>query len=469
MLPNAPGLGRGLFEEEWIVSEIDDVAFFRGLRAREFSRLDDTHHAYLDYTGSGLYGESQIRWHRDWLTARVLGNPHSENPASLAATDEVERVKARVLHFFDCDPDEFDLVFTANATAALKLVGEAFPFGPQSRYVLSTDNHNSVGGIREYARRAGSTCHCLPLDSELRLLDPVEAMGEAGAGPSLFAFPAQSNFSGVKHPLDLVRTARERGFRVLLDTAAFAPCTRLSMGEAGPDFACISFYKMFGYPTGLGALLARREALSELQRPWYAGGTVNFVSIQNEVHQLRSAGGGFEDGTLDFLGIAALEPGLDLLEEIGMERLSRRVGSLTGRLLDGLKRLTHSGGESAVALYGPATTHARGGTVSFNLLDRSGRPVPYEVVESGAHDAGISVRGGCFCNPGAAEVAFAMPALETRRCLEQLREDFTLARFRECLGHNVAVGAVRASVGVASLEEDVDRLLTVLHEMLEGL
>jgi selenocysteine lyase/cysteine desulfurase len=209
--------------------------------------------------------------------------------------------------------------------------------------------------------------------------------------------------------------------------------------------------------------------LSELQRPWYAGGTVDFVSIQNESHQLRSAGGGFEDGTLDFLGIAALKPGLDLLEEIGLDRLSRRVTSLTGRLLDGLKGLTHSTGESAVALYGPKTTHARGGTVSFNLLDRRGRPVPYEAVESAAHDAGISVRGGCFCNPGAAEVAFAMPALDTQRCLEKLRDDFSLARFRECLGPDVAVGAVRASVGVASLEEDVDRLLSVLHEMLEGL
>ncbi len=448
------------------MSEVDDVGFFHELRAREFSRLDDTHHSYLDYTGSGLYGESQIRWHRDWLAARVLGNPHSDNPASLAATHEVDQVKARVLKFFQCDPDEFELVFTANATAALKLVGEAFPFGPRSRYLLSTDNHNSVGGIREYARRAGATCECLPLDAELRMVDAAQSLGEAGPDPSLFAYPAQSNFSGVKHPLDLVRTARERGFRVLLDTAAFAPCTPLQVGEVAPDFACVSFYKMFGYPTGLGALIARREALVELSRPWYAGGTVDFVSIQNEIHQLRPAGGGFEDGTLDFLGIAALEPGLDLLDEVGMERLARRVGSLTARLLEGLAGLTHPGGEPALALYGPATAERRGGTVSFNLLDRDGKPVPYEEVEAAAREAGVSVRGGCFCNPGAAEVAFAMPATETRRCLEQLRGRFTLARFRECLGHTVAVGAVRASVGIASVEEDIDRLLGVLGDML---
>ena len=198
-----------------MVTAASDAEFFRALRAREFSRLDESVQAYLDYTGSGQYVESQIRWHRDWLSARVLGNPHSENPASLAATDEVDRVTARVLDFFGADPAEYELVFTANATAALKLVGEAFPFGPGSRYVLATDNHNSVGGIREYARRAGATCTCLPLDDELRLDDPEAHMGQAGRGPSLFAFPAQSNFSGVKHPPELVAAARERGFRAM--------------------------------------------------------------------------------------------------------------------------------------------------------------------------------------------------------------------------------------------------------------
>lgn len=450
-----------------MVTPADDATFFRALRAREYARLDEHHHAYLDYTGSGLYGASQIRWHRDWLAQRVLGNPHSENPASLAATDEVERVKERVMAFFGADPAEYDLVFTANATAALKLVGEAFPFGPGSRYVLATDNHNSVGGIREYARRAGAECRCIPLTPDLRLDDPEAHMGAAGDDPSLFAYPAQSNFSGVKHPPELVATARERGFRVMLDTAAFAPCTPLHVGETRPDFACISFYKMFGYPTGLGALLARREALAELTRPWYAGGTVDFVSIQNEVHQLRPDGGGFEDGTPDFLGIAALEPGLDLLAEVGMPRLERRVRALTARLLEGLGDLAHGDGAPAVVLYGPADTTGRGGTVSFNLLDADGRPVPYEAVEAAARDAGVSVRGGCFCNPGAAEVAFGMPAGETRDCLQRLGRGFSLARFRECLGHRVAVGAVRASVGIATVEDDVDRLLAVLSAVLE--
>jgi len=39
------------------------------------------------------------------------------------------------------------------------------------------------------------------------------------------------------------------------------------------------FYKIFGYTTGVGCLLARKAALAKLRRPWYAGGTITLSSI----------------------------------------------------------------------------------------------------------------------------------------------------------------------------------------------
>ena len=65
----------------------------------------------------------------------------------------------------------------------------------------------------------------------------------------------------------------------LLDAAAFVPTSKLDLSEVKPDFVPISFYKMFGYPTGLGALIARREALAKLHRPWFAGGTITVASV----------------------------------------------------------------------------------------------------------------------------------------------------------------------------------------------
>ena len=101
---------------------------------------------------------------------------------------------------------------------ALKHVGESYPFTSSGRLLLTADNHNSVNGIREFARAAGTPVAYAPLTvPELRLdLAALDALlSEARPGASnLFAFPAQSNFTGVTHPLDLVARAHDRGWDV---------------------------------------------------------------------------------------------------------------------------------------------------------------------------------------------------------------------------------------------------------------
>ena len=112
-----------------------------------------------------------------------------------------------------------------------------------------------------------------------------------------------------------------------------------------------------------------------------------------------------------------------------------------------------------VELYGPSTGENRGGTVAFNLVDPDGNIMPYGVVERAACDDNISLRGGCFCNPGAAEVAFGLPAAEALNCFRAApRGSFTLKGFAECMEYEVAVGALRASVGIATNEADLQRL-----------
>ena len=442
-------------------------SYFEDLRAREFGRLDEGGHVYLDYTGSGLYAECQRRHHDDFLEHHVLGNPHSENPASAAATRLMEDGRRDVLDFFGADPDVYTVVFTANASAALKLVGEAFPFDERSRFTLLEDNHNSVQGIRIFAESKGAETTFLPLDEELRL-DPDVEIPPAGEGPSLFAFPGQSNFSGVKHPLSLARRASESGYAVLLDAAAYAPTSKLDLGRTPADFVAISFYKMFGFPTGLGALIARRDALARLQRPWFAGGTVEYVSVQGRAHRLRADAESFEDGTPNFLGIAAISRGLAFLNEVRMERVHQHVREMTRRLLEILADRCHAEGRPAVRVYGPASIEARGGTVAFNVQDASGHVVPFGEVERAASEVGISLRGGCFCNPGAAERALAIPKEASMRCFESIPHGhFSLRDLAECLGPETAVGALRVSVGIPTTHADLDRLESFLRDFLE--
>jgi len=194
------------------------------LRAREYSRLDAAGHVYLDYTGGGLYAESQLNEHMALLKAHVFGNPHSSNPTSRASTELAERARESVLRYFHANPDDYAVVFTQNASGALKLVGESYPFGPGGHYLLTFDNHNSVNGIREFARAKGATVTYAPvLPPALRIDAGKLADALAMANPqahNLLAYPAQSNFSGVQHDLGWIERAQAQGWDVLLDAAA---------------------------------------------------------------------------------------------------------------------------------------------------------------------------------------------------------------------------------------------------------
>ena len=457
------------FKRDYPSFDLDALA---ALRAQEYSRLDTYGHVYLDYTGGGLYAQSQLDDHMALLREGVFGNPHSANPTSLAMTHLVEAARAYVLDYFKADPKEYAAIFTQNASGALKLVGESYPFAPGGHYLLTFDNHNSVNGIREFARAKGAERTYVPvLPPELRIDASRlnELLDQAVPGThNLFAYPAQSNFSGVQHDLEWIATAQAKGWDVLLDTAAFAPTNVLDLSQWKPDFVTLSFYKIFGYPTGVGCLLARRDALKKLHRPWFAGGTITIASVQGDGYYLAEGEAGFEDGTIDYLNIPGVEIGLRYIAAQGVDRIHERVVCLTDWLLKHLLALHHANGTPLIHLYGPATTLQRGGTVTINFFDPDGKLVDYRQVESEANQVGISLRTGCFCNPGAGEQAHGLTETELRDCFKR-EERMTFEEFITVMSGKVkdAVGGVRVSVGLATTFEDLYRFLQFAETFLD--
>ena len=484
------------------------------LRATEYAYLDEGGHVYLDYTGAGLPARAQLAAHAERIRGRCFGNTHSQNPTSAASTELIERARLAILAHLNAPPAEYTVIFTQNATGACRLVGEAYPFGPRTRLILTDDNHNSVNGIREFARSRGAVTQYVPFSSpELRVGDDAirqalaqprpallgaawrvarrgvapwasrgpralrqrslaeDRAGDAGrpvATPpgaaarsrGLLAYPAQSNYSGVQHPLRWIETAHEHGYDVLLDAAAYLPSNRLDLSVVKPDFVPVSWYKVFGYPTGVGCLIARREALGRLWRPWFAGGSVYLASVQGDWHSLAPSEARFEDGTLSFLQIPDLEFGLSWVNGIGMDLIHQRVTCLTGWLIDRLAALRHGNGEPMARIYGPANTHDRGGTVAFNLLDPSGRVIDERAVVRATAAAGISIRTGCFCNPGASEGVTQLTR-QAWRAAARARPQ-TVDQYINILGLPSG-GALRASVGLASNVEDVEQFLAFVE------
>jgi molybdenum cofactor sulfurtransferase len=430
------------------------------LRVTGYARLDRAGHVYLDYTGASLYADAQVREHLAVLEREVLGNPHSASPASRDTTTLVERTRRAVLTWFNATGD-YTAVFTLNATGALKHVGECYPFGPDTRLVLTADNHNSVNGIREFAVARGAAVEYAGLTFPELRVDEASLARQLESGPKgLFGLPAQSNFSGVQHPLSLVERAERLGWHVLLDAAAFVPTNRLDLHVVRPHFVTVSFYKMFGYPTGVGCLLVRNDVLPMLRRPWFAGGTVNFATVQARKHLLSPGEAGFEDGTLNFLAIPAVEIGLRHLSTVGIDRIHARVQALTGWMLRELVGLRHSNGKAMVRIYGPLTTAARGATVTLNFYDPEGHLVDYRRVEELAGLQHISLRTGCFCNPGAGETAEHITEDDIEAAVA-LSADMNLPRFLQFVTHRggKSAGAIRVSLGIASNFADVQHFV----------
>jgi selenocysteine lyase/cysteine desulfurase len=170
-----------------------------------------------------------------------------------------------------------------------------------------------------------------------------------------------------------------------------------------------------------------------------------------------------EDGTLNFWAIPDIHIGLDWLGEVGMDIISLRVQCLTGYLIRKLMSLHHADGRPMTRLYGPENTENRGGTVAFNLLDSNGQIFDNRIIAKESAAYGISLRTGCFCNPGVGETAFGV----TKSALEPLKKvkgDLSMEEILEIIGLS-SFGAIRVSLGIASTVKDVDLFLTFAEKV----
>lgn len=384
----------------------------------------------------------------------------------MMSTKFADSARKAVLDFFNAK--EYYCIFTPNASGALQIVGECYPFNGQSHLLLLSDNHNSVNGIREHCKQKGGTYSYSYVDPENEMRVDEESLWEnlkrgQGNTNKLFAYPAQSNVTGVKHDLSWIDRAHALGWDVMLDAAAFVPTNKLDLSNVNPDFVSVSFYKIFGYPTGLGCLLVRKDSFTKLVKLGFAGGTISIVSVGAKRHILAPGPERFENGTINYLSIPAVEIGLDYINAIGMDKIRDRVDVLTSLLLDELKSLKHDRGIRLIKIIGPETTWMRGGTIAMNFYNQKGVEYPFEVIEREANALNISVRTGCFCNPGVDELAHCIGADELTAFFDSMPYGnyYDAIRFLGKLR-----GSVRASLGFITNVNDIQRFVSFARSFL---
>jgi molybdenum cofactor sulfurtransferase len=321
----------------------------------------------------------------------------------------------RVLRFFNADPDVYDLVFVANATAGIKLVADALRDYDERRsgfwYGYHVDSHTSLVGVREVAD-AGNKCFVTDDEVEKWIVE-----SDDDETPKLFAYPAQSNMDGRRLPLRWCKEIRQSGRKncfTLLDAAGLVSTAPLDLSDLSltPDFVVLSFYKIFGFPD-LGALIVRKDSGHVFQRRrYFGGGTVDMViALGTQWHAKKeiSIHDRLEDGTIPFHSIIALDSALEVHKRLygSMANISGHTGFLAHELFQRLSSLKHYNDSSVCQLYtSPSSSYTdrstQGPIIVFNLRDSHGKWVGKSEVEKLASVKGIHLRSGTLCNPGGA-------------------------------------------------------------------
>lgn len=432
---------------------------------KEACQLTQPPGTYLDHSGTTIYARSLVEAFARDMTSNLYGNPHSANTPAERSGHVVDTVRIKALEFLGADPAHFDLVFVANATAGIKLVADSFrDLSEKTKsgsfwYGYHKDCHTSLVGVREFTK---GNSHCF--ESDLDVEDWLKENESFGNGPpssygglrerrqglGLFAYPGQSNMSGRRLPLSwpgqVRSSARLQNTYTLLDCAALAMTSPLHEvfrnPDTAPDFTCLSFYKIFGFPD-LGALVVRKDSGHILTlRKYFGGGTVTMVSVIGDAwHRLKGrdtgtvivaspmSGGvrqqkdpsspppsptsahgedihdGLEDGTLPFHSILALGSAIEVHAQLygSMYNISRHTTALSLRLYQGMRFLTHTNGRKLCKIYAEdegrefGDSKRQGATIAFNLLDKNGVYIPYSDVEKICDAEGFYVRSGGKC------------------------------------------------------------------------
>lgn len=201
-------------------------------------------------------------------------------------------------------------------------------------------------------------------------------------------------------------------------------------------------------------MLVRKDAFHKLKKRWFAGGTVRLAAVMPPHHILAHDYERFENGTINYLDIPAITNGLRFIKSIGIKRLSERISSLVDYIIPKITDISYSSGNPVVKVFGSEQRiNMGGGTIIMSFFDAEGGLIPFEEVESAANKRMISIRSGCFCNPGIDEV---------NNCIttDELASYFTShedGNYHEMISYlNKMRGTIRLSVGMATNHKDLD-------------
>ncbi|KAA0024418.1 aminotransferase class V-fold PLP-dependent enzyme [Antrihabitans cavernicola] len=335
--------------------------------------------------------------------------------ASRVSTDAYEGARATVARFVNAADDQV-VVFTRNTTDSLNLLAGCVP---GDTVVLDVEHHANLLPWKKNGRRVVEAADTIE-ETVRRLI--AELCTKPAA---LVAITGASNVTGEVLPIERIATIAHRcGARILVDGAQLLPHRRIDLIACGVDYLAFSGHKLYA-PFGAGVLVGRRDWLDAAEPYLAGGGAVQEVTLTET--RWAPAPQRHEAGSPNVLGVAAIAAACEALCDIGSAATTKHERALADRLRGGLDAID---GVHQLRLWADCDESV--GIVTFTVDGFQ----PGQVAAYLSAEHGIGVRDGRFC---------AHPVL---------------AR----LG---LPGAVRASLGLGSCADDVDRLMSAVSTLVE--
>ncbi|MCA9132611.1 MAG: SufS family cysteine desulfurase [Planctomycetales bacterium] len=344
---------------------------------------------------------------------------------SQRATDAYEAARSKVASLLGAK-DPAECIFVRGTTEAINLVATSWGgahLGEGDEVLLTgSEHHSNIVPWQMVCQRRGAKIRVLPVDrhGELELGELNTLLTDK---TRMVAVQHVSNALGTIHNLQpIIARAREVGARILIDGAQWVGHYATQVLQLDCDFYAFSGHKLYG-PTGIGVLWGKRELLESI--PAYQGGGDMIESVTFEKTTYAALPNRFEAGTPHIAGAIALGAAVDYVQAIGFEAIGRYEHELLDYATEQMRSVP------GLRIVGPASHKAS--VLSFVL---EAPPIAALDVATALSQAGIAIRTGHHC---------CMPLMEALQI----------------------PGTCRASLAMYNTADEVDRLVTVLQQLVD--
>ena len=361
---------------------------------------------------------------------------------SQLSTRTYEAARTAALGFAGRSPDAGDIaIICRNTTEAINHLAYRLRLAADDVVVTTVVEHhaNLLPWARLCRRRF---VECGP-DGSFAVEDVTTAL-DAGPQPRLLAVTGASNVTGWQPPLDdIVAASHARSVPVLVDAAQLAPHRPL---PADADFLAWSGHKMYA-PFGAGVLVGPRQVFADGDPFLAGGGAVDLVDLDQVAW--TDPPDREEAGSPNVIGAVALQAAIDELGRIGWDTISDHDTALHQGLHAGLSAVR------GVNILGPGA----GGGATLPLVTFTVAGVSHALVAARlSAEHAIGVRHGCFCAHPYLMRLLGLGPDEVARHWDAVRRG----------DHRHMPGAVRASAGLSTSIDDIDRFVNAVADIASG-